>query len=97
MGRWCVGADADTKQATSRPLAIYRDEDGKLHKYSALCPHMQGVVCWNSAEKTFDCPVHGSRFSREGLCVSGPAKENLTAIDKTPGKDDDEYAAGSGM
>lgn len=88
---------ADVKQATSRPLAVYRDDEGKLHKYSALCPHMHGVVCWNSAEKTFDCPLHGSRFSREGLCLSGPAKSNLARLDKTPGEDDEEYAPGSGM
>jgi Rieske Fe-S protein len=62
-------------------LAVYKDENGKVHKYSALCPHLKGVVCWNAVEKSFDCPVHGSRFSAEGVCVSGPAKMNLSPGD----------------
>lgn len=44
---------------------------------------MKGIICWNAAEKTFDCPVHGSRFSSEGICVNGPAKANLSPIDKS--------------
>ncbi len=68
-----------------------------MHKYSALCPHMQGVVCWNSAEKTFDCPVHGSRFSsKDGTCVNGPAKANLVPADKL-GDGIEAYSMGSGM
>jgi len=61
----------------SKPTAIYKADDGTITKMSALCPHMQGVVCWNAVEKSFDCPVHGSRFSAEGLCIQGPAKANL--------------------
>jgi nitrite reductase/ring-hydroxylating ferredoxin subunit len=84
------------QQKTSKPLAIYKDEDGKVRKYSALCPHMQGVVCWNHVEKSFDCPVHGSRFSKDGICVNGPAKANLSPADKA-GAADQQYAEGSGM
>jgi Rieske Fe-S protein len=84
------------KQATAKPLAVYKDEEGKVHKYSALCPHLHGVVCWNAVEKSFDCPVHGSRFSKDGICVNGPAKANLSPEDEA-GKKDQEYAAGSGM
>lgn len=84
------------KQATAKPLAVYKDDEGKVHKYSALCPHMKGVVCWNAVERSFDCPVHGSRFSKDGICVIGPAKGNLEPADKA-GKEDQEYAAGSGM
>lgn len=43
---------------------------------------MKGVVCWNHAEKSFDCPVHGSRFSSNGICLSGPAKMNLSPTDE---------------
>jgi Rieske Fe-S protein len=64
-----------------KPVAVYKDENGKVHKYSALCPHLKGVVCWNAVEKSFDCPVHGSRFSSEGVCVNGPAKANLSPAD----------------
>jgi len=79
LGPGCGGV---LNPKTSKPLAIYKDEDGKVHKFSALCPHMKGVVCWNSAEKSWDCPVHGSRFSKEGICVNGPAKMNLSPEDK---------------
>jgi glycine/D-amino acid oxidase-like deaminating enzyme/nitrite reductase/ring-hydroxylating ferredoxin subunit len=66
---------------TSKPLAVYKTEDGEVRKMSAFCPHLKGVVCWNTAEKSWDCPVHGSRFSKEGICVIGPAKGNLPAED----------------
>jgi Rieske Fe-S protein len=67
-----------------------------VSKYSALCPHLQGIVCWNDVEKSFDCPVHGSRFSKDGICVNGPAKSNLSPADKA-GAADQQYAEGSGM
>lgn len=65
-----------------KPLAIYKDDNGKVHKFSALCPHMKGVVCWNSLEKSWDCPVHASRFSKDGICIMGPSKGNLNPEDE---------------
>jgi Rieske Fe-S protein len=62
---------------TSKPLAVYKDEGGQIHKFSALCPHLKGVVCWNSTEKSWDCPVHGSRFSKDGVQLCGPSKMGL--------------------
>ncbi|KAI1348380.1 FAD dependent oxidoreductase [Xylaria sp. FL0043] len=62
----------------SKPMAIYKDENGQVTKMSAICPHMQAVVCWNPVEKSWDCPVHGSRFGPKGLCVQGPAEANLS-------------------
>ena len=59
-------------------VAAYRDEQGKLHTYSAICPHLGCVVHWNPEEKSFDCPCHGSRFSCQGEVMNGPAKTNLT-------------------
>ncbi|KAF2830382.1 DAO-domain-containing protein [Ophiobolus disseminans] len=67
---------------TSSPLAVYKDEGGRVHKFSALCPHLKGVVCWNKAEKSWDCPVHGSRFSRDGVQLCGPAKGGLGPADE---------------
>jgi len=67
---------------TGKPTAIYKDDAGKTHSFSALCPHMKGVVCWNRTEKSWDCPVHGSRFSKDGVCVIGPAKGNLEPMDE---------------
>lgn len=65
----------------SKPLAVYKDEGGKVHKFSAICPHLHAVVAWNDAEKSWDCPVHGSRFSKMGVCVMGPAKAGLNPED----------------
>lgn len=61
-------------------IAVYRDEKGDLHKCSALCPHLGAVVHWNAAEKTWDCPAHGSRFDCEGKVIQGPANTNLTPV-----------------
>lgn len=56
---------------------VYRDENDKLHIVSAVCPHMKCIVGWNTAEKTWDCPCHGSRFTSEGTVIEGPARANL--------------------
>ncbi len=58
-------------------LAIYRDEAGNVHKLSAICPHLGCVVAWNSTERTWDCPCHGSRYSAEGKVYQGPANSDL--------------------
>ena len=68
-------------QAGSKPIAVYKDDNGTITKLSALCPHMKGVVCWNKSERSWDCPIHGSRFSKEGICVMGPSKGNLERTD----------------
>jgi glycine/D-amino acid oxidase-like deaminating enzyme/nitrite reductase/ring-hydroxylating ferredoxin subunit len=61
--------------------AVYRDSGGKLHAFSAVCPHMKCILGWNPDEKTFDCPCHGSRFSNYGKVVNGPAHSDLEEID----------------
>lgn len=66
---------------TSKPVAVYKDTKGQTYRFSAVCPHLKGVLCWNQTEKSWDCPVHGSRFSGEGICVEGPAKSNLEPMD----------------
>jgi Rieske Fe-S protein len=47
-------------------LAVYKDTDGTVYKFSAVCPHLKALVRYNPLEKTFDCPFHGSRFDRYG-------------------------------
>lgn len=64
-------------------VAVYRDEDGALHERSAFCTHLGCVVQWNSVERTWDCPCHGSRFQTDGHVVNGPAITGL----KTSGSD----------
>jgi Rieske Fe-S protein len=44
----------------ARLLAVFNDAHGELHVCSALCPHLDGVVHWNSVEKSWDCPCHGT-------------------------------------
>jgi glycine/D-amino acid oxidase-like deaminating enzyme/nitrite reductase/ring-hydroxylating ferredoxin subunit len=66
----------------SKPIAVYKDENGNVKKFSALCPHLHGVVCWNSTEKSWDCPVHGSRFSKDGVQIIGPSKAGLGPVDE---------------
>ncbi|NMG06443.1 FAD-dependent oxidoreductase [Brasilonema sp. UFV-L1] len=58
-------------------IAAYRDTQGTLHTVSAVCPHLACVVNWNSAEKSWDCPCHGSRFSYDGEVIHGPAVKDL--------------------
>jgi glycine/D-amino acid oxidase-like deaminating enzyme/nitrite reductase/ring-hydroxylating ferredoxin subunit len=64
-----------------RPTAVYRDESGELHASSAVCPHMYCIVTWNDAERTWDCPCHGSRFDCDGTVERGPALEDLSPRD----------------
>jgi glycine/D-amino acid oxidase-like deaminating enzyme/nitrite reductase/ring-hydroxylating ferredoxin subunit len=58
-------------------LAVYRDDEFELHECSARCPHMSAVVQWNEAEKSWDCPAHGSRFDALGKVLHGPAIGDL--------------------
>ena len=61
-----------------KKVAVYRDEMGDVHELSAVCPHLGGIVAWNAAEATWDCPCHGSRFDRFGKVISGPAISDLS-------------------
>ena len=63
------------------PTAVYKDPSGQLHKMTAVCPHLKGIVVWNDDEKTFDCPIHGSRFTCKGKVINGPAKGDLTDME----------------
>ena len=61
-------------------IAVYRDATGELHERSAVCPHLGCIVAWNPAEKTWDCPCHGSRFDKFGEVINGPANIGLVRI-----------------
>jgi glycine/D-amino acid oxidase-like deaminating enzyme/nitrite reductase/ring-hydroxylating ferredoxin subunit len=61
--------------------AVYRDEDGAVHSVSAICTHLGCVVTWNAAEKTWDCPCHGSRFDKLGSVINGPANKDLPPVE----------------
>jgi len=61
-------------------LPYIKDEENKVHAFSAVCPHMGCMVQWNAEEKSFDCPCHGSRFTKEGVVINGPATVGLERI-----------------
>jgi len=64
-------------QHKGKTVGGYRDEDGNLFAVSCVCTHLGCHVEWNQAEKSWDCPCHGSRFSYEGTLLHGPAVNDL--------------------
>jgi glycine/D-amino acid oxidase-like deaminating enzyme/nitrite reductase/ring-hydroxylating ferredoxin subunit len=60
-----------------KQTAAYRDESGTTHVVSARCTHLGCTVAWNRAEKSWDCPCHGSRFDYTGKVLQGPAVKPL--------------------
>ena len=61
-------------------IAAYRDEGGKLFLKSAACTHLGCHVHWNSLERCWDCPCHGSHFAVDGTALNGPAISPLADV-----------------
>ena len=68
-------------RANGRRAAAFRDDAGTLHTFSHVCTHLGCYVRWNPAEKSFDCPCHGSRFDNGGRVIQGPAVRDLPPRD----------------
>ncbi|WP_243841844.1 FAD-dependent oxidoreductase [Salinibacterium sp. ZJ77] len=66
-----------------RPI-VESTVDGVTCRLSGVCTHMGGVLGWNDVERTWDCPLHGSRFSSEGTVLEGPAVRDLEPIETEP-------------
>jgi glycine/D-amino acid oxidase-like deaminating enzyme/nitrite reductase/ring-hydroxylating ferredoxin subunit len=64
-------------------VAAFRDDDGTLHEVSAVCTHLGCQVKWNQAERSWDCPCHGSRFDASGRVIQGPAVKDLEPKETT--------------
>lgn len=69
--------DGKTLRLGGERLAVYRDPKGSLHAVSSVCTHLGCLVKFNNAEKTWDCPCHGSRFGVDGAVLDGPATRPL--------------------
>ncbi|UFS60108.1 FAD-dependent oxidoreductase [Subtercola endophyticus] len=65
-------------RAGIRPVGV-STVDGATCAVSGICTHLGGVLSWNDAEASWDCPLHGSRFSSTGALLEGPATRDLTA------------------
>jgi nitrite reductase/ring-hydroxylating ferredoxin subunit len=74
-----VGEGAIMREGATK-IACYKTEDGTIRR-SATCTHMGCIVGWNAAERTWDCPCHGSRFEPTGEVISGPAESPLSKIE----------------
>lgn len=88
---WLDAGDVDSTQEIEpgegavirrglRKVAVYRDDDGRLHSRSAVCPHLGCIVAWNSSESTWDCPCHGSHFDPYGRVLNGPSATDLRPV-----------------
>ncbi|HZJ56791.1 MAG TPA: FAD-dependent oxidoreductase [Clostridia bacterium] len=73
--------DAQIFRMDGKRIGAYRDRTGNLHLVNTTCTHMGCELNWNSAEESWDCPCHGSRFTYEGKVISGPAVKPLRASD----------------
>ncbi|HVL91207.1 MAG TPA: FAD-dependent oxidoreductase [Actinomycetota bacterium] len=71
----------DVVRHDGRTVAVYRDDAGALHGVSARCTHLGCIVRFNDAERTWDCPCHGSRFDPTGRVLDGPATRPLEPVE----------------
>lgn len=69
--------EADVVRSGGRLVAVHRDAEGALHAVDAACAHLGCTVAWNDAERSWDCPCHGSRFTPDGAVLAGPATRPL--------------------
>jgi Rieske Fe-S protein len=76
------GSGAIMRRGLSK-VALYRDDAGALHEFSAVCTHLGCVVAFNDKEKSWDCPCHGSRFDpTDGHPLNGPAIHGLESAEE---------------
>lgn len=60
-----------------KKFSVYKDEEGNIHCLQAVCNHRGCTLTWNTAEKTWDCPCHGSRYNYKGQVIHAPALIDL--------------------
>lgn len=91
VGKWFSGDDLEEIAGLApgegkivnynkQKMALYKDEEGILHAVNPVCTHLKCEVKWNQAEKSWDCPCHGARYSYDGKMLNGPADADLEMI-----------------
>lgn len=83
------------RSARGKPLARSMIA-GQVRECSAVCPHLGGIVRWNNVERSWDCPLHGSRFDPEGNVLQGPAVTGLTPPSRSTTKVGSQMLPGQG-
>lgn len=73
--------EAKVLRYQDQKIALYKDVTGELHALDPICTHLKCEVKWNNAEKSWDCPCHGARYSIDGKVLTGPADHNLAPIE----------------
>ena len=58
-------------------IGVYKDTNGKIYAVKPYCSHLGCELTWNNLEKTWDCPCHGSRYSKEGNIITEPTRKPL--------------------
>jgi glycine/D-amino acid oxidase-like deaminating enzyme/nitrite reductase/ring-hydroxylating ferredoxin subunit len=81
VGSLAPGEGGIVRRGASK-VAAYRDDSGTVHAVSAVCTHLGCQVKWNQAERSWDCPCHGSRFDVSGHVIQGPAVKDLEPKEK---------------
>lgn len=75
--------DGEGQVERGLPTPVARCTDGGItHRLSAVCPHLGGIVRWNDVERSWDCPLHGSRFAADGSVLEGPVTTGLPRLDE---------------
>lgn len=74
--------EAQVVEAEGEKMGVFRDDQGELHWVDTTCTHLGCELKWNDAERSWDCPCHGSRFSYDGDVVEGPAFNQLQCSHK---------------
>ena len=69
--------DSKVVKYEGHSIALHKDESGNFHALNPSCTHLHCSVAWNNAEKSWDCPCHGARYSLDGEVLTGPASKDL--------------------
>ncbi|MEJ7611190.1 MAG: FAD-dependent oxidoreductase [Ferruginibacter sp.] len=76
-----AAGEAKVVKYEGEKIAMYKDEQHTVHAVNPSCTHVHCTVSWNSAERSWDCPCHGARFSCTGEVLNGPAVKDLEKIE----------------